>query len=245
MKGIENVLNPFKVYELRKRILFTIALLAVYRLGAAVPTPGVDTVALGRIFQEAKGTIIGMLDMFSGGAFEKFSIFTLGIMPYISASIIMSLLTKVVPSFEKIQKEGEVGRKKINQYTRYLTLMIGIIQASGVSIWIQSMRGLAGESMVLVPGLGFHLMTIITLTTGTAFVMWLGEQITERGLGNGASLIIFANIISRIPNGIIESGKLLFTGERNIIVFVIGIAVILLAIAATVTMIQGHRKIMV
>ncbi|PIX18005.1 preprotein translocase subunit SecY [Candidatus Desantisbacteria bacterium CG_4_9_14_3_um_filter_40_11] len=245
LKGIENILNPFKVYELRKRILFSLAVLAIYRFGAAAPTPGVDTVALGQIFQQAKGTIIGMLDMFSGGAFEKFSVFALGIMPYISASIIMSLLTKVMPSLEKIQKEGEVGRKKINQYTRYLTLAIGIIQASGVSIWIQNMQGLQGESMVLTPGIGFHLMTIVTLTTGTAIVMWLGEQITERGIGNGASLIIFANIISQIPNGILESGKLLFTGERNPIVFIIGLAVILVAIAATVTMIQGHRKIIV
>lgn len=245
MKALENIINPFKVYELRKRILFTLGILAVYRIGAVVPTPGVDTVALSQFFQQARGTIIGMLDLFSGGAFEKFSIFALGIMPYISASIIMSLLVKVIPTLERIQKEGEVGRKKINQYTRYLTLGIGLIQASGVSIWIQNMVGPTGASMVLTPGIGFHIMTIMTLTTGTAFVMWLGEQITDRGIGNGASLIIFANIISRIPNAILESGKLLFTGERNVIIFLIVIAVMLIAVASTVTMIQGHRKIMV
>lgn len=246
MKGLDAVLNPFKVYELRKRILFTIALLAVYRLGVAIPTPGVDGAALSAFFQQAKGTIVGLLDLFSGGAFERFSIFALGIMPYISASIIMSLLQPVVPYLETLaKKEGEAGRKKITQYTRYLTLVIGIIQATGMSIWIQSMQTTDGRSFVLNPGLNFHLMTVVTLTTGTAFVMWLGEQITERGIGNGASLIIFTSIISAIPSAIIQSTQQVRMGIMNIFILLFIIVLIILITAAVVIMIQGHRKISV
>ncbi len=245
MKGLEGILNPFKVYELRKRILFTLGLLAVYRLGVAVPTPGVDGVALSAFFQQAKGTIVGLLDLFSGGAFERFSIFTLGIMPYISASIIMSLLQPVVPYLERLAKEGDVGKKKITQYTRYLTLVIGIIQATGTSIWIQSMQTDDGRGFVLNPGLGFHLMTVVTLTTGTAFVMWLGEQITDRGIGNGSSLIIMVSIISRIPQAIIQSLQRLFVGEMNIFVILFMLTIGVLVTAGVVIMIQGHRKISV
>lgn len=245
MKGIDAVLNPFKVYELRKRILFTIGLLAVYRVGVAIPTPGVDGAALSLFFQQAKGTIVGLLNLFSGGAFERFSIFGLGIMPYISASIIMSLLQPVVPYLERLAKEGDVGRKKITQYTRYLTLVIALIQATGMSIWIQSMQTDDGRSFVLTPGLGFHLMAVITLTAGAVFVMWLGEQITERGIGNGASLIIFTSIISRIPNAILESGHRLIVGEMNIFIILAIIVIGILVTAAVVIMIQGHRKILV
>jgi len=245
MKGLDAVLNPFKVYELRKRILFTLGLLGVYRLGVAVPTPGVDGVALSIFFQQAKGTIVGLLDLFSGGAFERFSIFALGIMPYISASIIMSLLQPVVPYLERLAKEGDVGKKKITQYTRYLTLLIGIIQATGMSIWIQSMQTPDGRSFVLNPGLGFHLMTVVTLTAGTAFVMWLGEQITERGIGNGSSLIIFTSIISRIPNAIIQSMQRLAVGEMNIFILLFIIVIAILVTAGVVIIIQGHRKISV
>lgn len=246
MKGLDAILNPFKVYELRKRILFSIALLAVYRLGVAIPTPGVDGAALSAFFQQAKGTIIGLLDLFSGGAFERFSIFALGIMPYISASIIMSLLQPVVPYLETLaKKEGDVGRKKITQYTRYLTLVIGIIQATGMSIWIQSMQTPDGRSFALNPGLSFHLMTVTTLTTGTAFVMWIGEQITERGIGNGASLIIFTSIISAIPSAIIQSTQRVKVGEMNIFILLVIIVLIILITAAVVIMIQGHRKISV
>lgn len=246
MKGLDNVVNPFKIPELRNRILFTLGLIAVYRLGATIPTPGVDGAALSAFFQGARNTVLGMLDMFSGGAFERFSIFALGIMPYISASIIMSLLTAVIPKLEKISKEGgEAGKKKITQYTRFLTLAIGIVQATGVSIWIQSMRTPSGESMALYSGMIFHIMTITTLTTGTAFVMWLGEQITERGIGNGSSLIIFANIISRFPKAIIDTFQFLKTGEINIFVLLIILIVIIVVVAATITMIQGHRKISV
>lgn len=246
MKGLDAILNPFKVYELRKRILFSIALLAVYRLGVAIPTPGVDGAALSAFFQQAKGTIIGLLDLFSGGAFERFSIFALGIMPYISASIIMSLLQPVVPYLETLaKKEGDVGRKKITQYTRYLTLVIGIIQATGMSIWIQSMQTPDGRSFALNPGLSFHLMTVTTLTTGTAFVMWIGEQITERGIGNGASLIIFTSIISAIPSAIIQSTQRVKVGEMSIFILLVIIVLIILITAAVVIMIQGHRKISV
>lgn len=246
MKGLDNVANPFKIPELRNRILFTLGLIAVYRLGATIPTPGVDGAALSAFFQGARNTVLGMLDMFSGGAFERFSIFALGIMPYISASIIMSLLTAVIPKLEKISKEGgEAGRKKITQYTRFLTLAIGIVQATGVSIWIQSMRTPSGESMALYSGMIFHIMTVATLTTGTAFVMWLGEQITERGIGNGSSLIIFANIISRFPKAIIDTFQFLKTGEISIFLLLIVLIVIIVVVAATVTMIQGHRKISV
>ncbi|MEW6096522.1 MAG: preprotein translocase subunit SecY [bacterium] len=245
MKGLDAVLNPFKVYELRKRILFTIALLAVYRLGVAIPTPGVDGAALSAFFQQARGTIVGLLDLFSGGAFERFSIFALGIMPYISASIIMSLLQPVVPSLGRLSKEGEVGKKKITQYTRYLTLLIGIIQATGMSIWIQSMQTPDGRGFVLIPGLNFHLMTVTTLTAGTAFVMWLGEQITDRGIGNGGSLIIFTSIISRIPNAILQSSHRLIIGEMSIFIILFIIAISILITAAVVIMIQGHRKISV
>lgn len=245
MKGLESVLNPFKVYELRKRILFTIGLLAVYRLGVAVPTPGVDGAALSAFFHQARGTIVGLLDLFSGGAFERFSIFALGIMPYISASIIMSLLQPVLPYLERLSKEGEAGRKKITQYTRYLSLLIGIIQATGMSIWIQSMQTPDGRSFALNPGLGFHMMTITTLTTGTAFVMWLGEQITERGIGNGSSLIIFTSIISRLPQAILQSGQQLLVGAMNIFTILFIIVLALLLTAGVVIMIQGHRKISV
>jgi len=245
MKGWDSILNPFKVYELRKRILFTIALLAVYRVGVAIPTPGVDGAALSLFFQQAKGTIVGLLDLFSGGAFERFSIFALGIMPYISASIIMSLLQPVVPYLERLSKEGDIGRKKITQYTRYLTLAIGIIQGTGMSIWIQSMQTSDGRSFVLNPGFNFHLMTVTTLTTGTTFIMWLGEQITERGIGNGASLIIFTSIISRIPNAILQSTHRVLVGEMSIFLIIFILVGAIVITASVVIMIQAHRKILV
>ncbi|MEW6618645.1 MAG: preprotein translocase subunit SecY [bacterium] len=245
MQGLEAILNPFKVYELRKRILFTLGLLAVYRLGVAVPTPGVDGAALSFFFQQARGTIVGLLDLFSGGAFERFSIFALGIMPYISASIIMSLLQPVIPYLQRLSKEGDVGRKRITKYTRYLTLLIGLIQATGMSIWIQNMQTPDGRGFVLNPGIGFHIMTVMTLTTGTAFVMWLGEQITDRGIGNGSSLIIFTSIISRIPQAILQSGHRLLIGEMSIFVILFILVIGILLTASVVMIIQAHRKISV
>src|SRR6516165_419723 len=198
MKFLEALANVFRVPDLRKRLLFTLGLLAVYRLGAFIPTPGVDTVRLNEFFQQNSGTLFGFIDLFSGGTFRRFTIFALGIMPYITASIILQLLTVVVPTLEKLQKEGELGRRKITQWTRYLTVFLGIAQSFGIATGLQAMQG----SPVINPGIGFVLMTIISLTTGTAFIMWLGEQISDRGIGNGMSLIIFAGIIVGLPRAV-------------------------------------------
>ncbi len=182
--------NIFKIPELKKRIFYTFALLAVYRIGVHVPTPGIDSLALAKIFEAHKGGILDIFNMFSGGALERLSVFALGIMPYISASIILQLLTVVIPHLERLSKEGQQGRKKITQYTRYGTVLLSIIQGFGISVGLEQM------GTVLYPGWSFRLMTVITLTAGTAFIMWLGEQITERGIGNGISLIIFAGIVA-------------------------------------------------
>ncbi|MEE8448254.1 MAG: preprotein translocase subunit SecY, partial [Thermodesulfobacteriota bacterium] len=187
----EGLQNIAKIPELRKRVLFTIAMLAVYRVGAHIPTPGIDGQALAAFFAQAEGTLFSFLDMFSGGALGRLTVFALGIMPYISASIILQLMTVVVPHLEKLSKEGEMGRRKITQYTRYGTIVLSIIQGLGISFGLESMQGPAGEMIVSNPGWNFRIITVITLTSGTAFIMWLGEQISERGIGNGISLIIF------------------------------------------------------
>jgi preprotein translocase subunit SecY len=191
--------NASRIPELRKRLLFTLAMLAVYRLGVHVPTPGIDRDALAAFFEQYKGTIFGLFNLFSGGALEQFSVFSLGIMPYISASIILQLLTVVFPYLERLSKEGEAGRRKITQYTRYGTILLSIIQGTMISLGLAGTQGPAGQPIVLHPNISFHIMTVITLTSGTAFIMWLGEQITERGVGNGISLIIFAGIVARLP----------------------------------------------
>ncbi|MBI3076538.1 MAG: preprotein translocase subunit SecY [Deltaproteobacteria bacterium] len=188
-----------KIPELKRRILYTFIMLAVYRVGVFVPTPGIDSQALATFFAQARGTLLGLFDMFSGGALERFSVFALGIMPYISASIILQLLTVVVPYLEKLSKEGELGRKKIIQYTRYGTVLLSLVQSLGISIGLENMTGPGGQLVVPHPGWYFRLMTMITLTSGTAFIMWLGEQITERGIGNGISLIIFVGIVAELP----------------------------------------------
>ncbi len=180
--------NIFKIPELKKRILYTLGLLIVYRIGVHVPTPGIDAVALASFFAQAKGTLLGLFDMFSGGALERLSVFALGIMPYISASIILQLLTVTIPHLERLSKEGEQGRKKITQYTRYGTILLSVIQGFGISIGLEKMTSPGGAPVVIIPGWAFRLMTVMTLTAGTAFIMWLGEQITERGIGNGISL---------------------------------------------------------
>lgn len=190
--------NLFKIPELKKKLLYTFALLAVYRIGVHVPTPGINSVALADIFAANKGGILGFFNMFSGGALERLSVFALGIMPYISASIILQLLTVAVPHLEQLSKEGEQGRKKITQYTRYGTVFLSIIQGFGISFGLEQMGA------VINPGWAFRLMTVLTLTAGTSFIMWLGEQITERGISNGISLIIFAGIIARMPSAIIK-----------------------------------------
>jgi preprotein translocase subunit SecY len=235
--------NLFKIPELKKRVFFTLALLIVYRIGVHVPVPGIDAVALASFFAKAKDTILGLFDMFSGGALERLSVFALGIMPYISASIILQLLTVVVPHLERLSKEGEQGRKKITQYTRYGTVVLSIIQGFGISVGLESMMAPGGAPVVLVPGWGFRLLTMITLTSGTAFIMWLGEQITERGIGNGISLIIFSGIVVNIPNAISNSFRLVSTGELSIFLLLLLVALMVAVVGFIVFIEQGQRRI--
>ena len=239
LTGLQNIT---KVPELKKRILVTCALLIVYRIGVYIPTPGIDNQALSSIFASQTGTLFGLIDMFSGGALSRFSIFTLGIMPYISASIILQLLTVVIPQLEKLSKEGELGRRKITQYTRYGTVVLSIIQGTGIAIGLESV-GAAGTSVVYHPGWGFRMMTVLTLTSGTAFIMWLGEQITERGIGNGISLIIFAGIVARFPSGLVRTMTLIRTGEMSIFTGMFIMVVMVAVIGAIIYFERAHRKI--
>src|SRR5437870_1769670 len=195
----EKLANIFRVPDLRKRVLFTLAMLAVYRLGGHIPTPGINADALARIFEQNSGNFLGLLDLFSGRQFRRMTIFALGIMPYITSSIILQLLTVVYEPLAKLQKEGELGRKKITKWTRYLTLGLSAVQSSAIAVTLEKNGG-----FVLNPGMGFVLMTILTLTTGSVFIMWLGEQITERGVGNGMSLLIFTGIVVGLPRGVAD-----------------------------------------
>lgn len=238
--GIQNI---GKIPELNRRILITILLLVVYRMGVFIPTPGVDAQALSSFFAQAKGTLLDYVVMFTGGALEQFSVFALGIMPYISASIIIQLLTVVVPHLEKLSKEGESGRKQIVQYTRYGTIVLSAIQGLGISIGLESMRGPASELVVPTPGWDFRIMTIITLTAGTAFIMWLGEQITERGIGNGISLIIFAGIVARMPSAVGNTFGLVRTGEMNLLIVLLLIFLMVAVIAFIIFVELGQRRI--
>ena len=240
LSGFQNIT---KIPELKKKIWFTLAMLAVYRVGVHIPTPGIDTVALAAFFKRAQGTLFGLFDMFSGGALENMSVFALGIMPYISASIILDLLTVVIPYLEKLKKEGEAGRKKITQYARYGTVVLSIFQGLGIAIGMESMGSPGGGSVVLDPGWAFRLMTMITLTSGTAFIMWLGEQITERGIGNGISLIIFAGIVARMPTALANTGQLVRTGELNFI-FIILLILLMVAVVGFIVFVErGQRRI--
>lgn len=240
MKVIDSIRNIFKIPELRARVLFTLSLLSVYRIGSHIPTPGINGEALSKFLTEKGGALMGFFDMFSGGALSKVAIFALGIMPYISASIIFQLLTVVIPSLGRLAKEGEAGRKKIIKYTRYATVIIAAIQSLGIAIGIE---GMSGGEFVQNPGWGFRLMTMITLTSGTAFLMWLGEQITERGIGNGISLIIFAGIVARFPNAIIKTFSLVRAGELSIF-FVLVLIILIVAVVGGVIFIErGQRKI--
>ncbi len=240
MPGLESIA---KLPELRKRILITIALIAVYRIGVFVPAPGIDTEALKVFFQMARGTIFGVFNLFSGGALERFSIFSLGIMPYISASIILQLLTVAVPHLEQLSKEGELGRKKITQYTRYGTVLLCLIQGYGISMGLESIQAPGGGLAVLHPGLSFRLMTMITLATGTAFIMWLGEQISERGIGNGISLIIYAGIAADIPRGLMNSLQYIQSGEWSVMKFVLILAFMVGVVAFVIFMETSQRRI--
>ena len=232
-----------KIPELRKRVIITFLLLAVYRIGVHVPTPGIDTQALVAFFEQQKGTLFGLIDLFSGGALSQLSVFALGIMPYISASIIFQLLTVVIPYLEKLSKEGEAGRKKITQYTRYATVVLSIIQGFGISVSLERMAGPGGESVVMDPGWAFRFMTIITLTAGTAFIMWLGEQITERGIGNGISLIIFAGIVAGIPSAFGNTFRLYRTGEMSPLFIIFLFAMMIVVVGIIVFAEQGQRRI--
>ena len=240
MTSIVNTLqNIFKIAELKSRVLFTLALLAVYRVGAHIPTPGINGEELSKFLLDRGGALMGFFDMFSGGALSRATIFALGIMPYISASIILQLLTVVIPHLGKLAKEGESGRKKITQYTRYGTVFISIVQSLGIAVGIETM----GQGFVQNPGWEFRLITMITMTSGTAFIMWLGEQITERGIGNGISLIIFAGIVAGFPNAIISSISLIRAGELHIFLMLIVIVMMVVVIGFIIFMERGQRKI--
>jgi preprotein translocase subunit SecY len=239
-----NLRNIFKIPELRRRVLITLALILVYRIGRHVPTPGVDGAALTAFFDAQKGTLFGLFDMFSGGNMKRATIFALGIMPYISSSIIFQLLVTVIPYLEKLSKEGDTGRKKITQYTRYGTVVLSIIQSSAIGLWLE---GLAPNGVPVVPhpGWSFRLMTVLTMTAGTAFIMWLGEKITEFGIGNGISLIIFAGIIAAMPGGSIRVLNNLIHGEMHIGVFIILILIMISVVMAIVFMQAGQRRVRV
>ena len=246
------LVNSFKIPDLKRRLIITGALLAVYRVGCYIPTPGIDGAALAEFFNRISktqgGTIFGIINMFSGGAMERLTIFALGIMPYISASIILQLLTAVVPALEKLSKEGKAGYEKINQFTRYGTVLLSIIQSFFIALWLENPARFEGLKIVLQPGLGFRILTVLTLTTGTIFIMWLGEQIQERGIGNGISLVIMAGIISRIPSAIHQLFVLIspFSPARRqiqpftlLVMTVFLFTVVFLVILIT----QGQRKI--
>jgi len=236
------LVNIFRIPELRKRVLFSLGMLGVYRLGIYVTTPGVDRQAMQNVV--ASGNLLGLLNFFSGGAFEQLSIFALGIMPYVSASIILQLMAVVVPALEKMQKEGELGRRKITQYTRYLTVVLSALQGYGIATYLESLRDPSGIAVVASPGWGFRLMTMISLAAGTSFIMWMGEQITERGIGNGISLIIFAGIVARVPQAAYRTWQGYQAGSSisEMGVLVLGI-VMIAAIGAVVFVERGQRRI--
>jgi preprotein translocase subunit SecY len=235
---IQAIQNIWNIPDLRKRIFFMLGMLAVYRVGAYIPIPYIDAEALQNFYSANSGTVLGLLDLFSGGSLRRLTVFALGIMPYITASIILQLLTVVWPYLEKLSKEGELGRRKITTYTRYLTVVLAAIQSATMALAFQRTAG-----VVTNPGLGFILMTMITLTAGTAFIMWLGEQITERGIGNGMSLIIFAGIVVRLPSAIIEIYQLVDAGQMNPLVVLVIIAVVLGIVAFVVLVERGQRRI--
>ncbi len=240
---IESFRNMFAIPDLRNRLLFMFAMLAVYRLGCQIPTPGIDPAALLEFMTAMEGTLVGFVNTFSGGALGRVAVFALGIMPYITASIILQLLTVVSPALEKLSKEGEAGRKKITQYTRYGTVLISVIQSTGIAIWLQRVTTEGGSQLVPEPGVGFVLMTVLSLTTGCAFVMWLGEQITERGIGNGISLIIFAGIVVGLVPATLDTLNSVQNGSLSVITVLILVVFMLLVTAFIVYMEKAQRRI--
>ena len=244
---LQSIQNCFKIPDLRRKILYTIGILIVYRIGGQITVPGIRSIILQEWFASAGSTIFGLYDMFVGGAFTRATVFALGIMPYISASIILQLMGAVVPFFQKLQREGEDGRKKINQYTRYGTVFLAAAQSLGVSYFLESIRGqTSGIEAVIDPGWGFRLLTMVTITTGTIFIMWLGEQITERGIGNGISLIIFIGIIAELPFAVKSEWNhyLINRGfSKSLIEEIFLLALIVIVVAFVVLLTQGQRRI--
>lgn len=239
MKFFEALANAFRIPDLRNRILFTLGMLAIYRLGGHIPTPGIDAERLEQFFQQNQGTLFGFIDLFSGGMFRRLTVFALGIMPYITSSILLQLMTIVVPTLEKLSKEGELGRRKITQWTRYLTVGLALVQSFTLATALQSQG-----NFVVNPGVGFVLMTMISLTTGTAFIMWLGEQITERGIGNGMSLIIFTGIVVGLPDAVASVYQKAFqTREWNIVQLLVIIAIMIAVVGLIVLVERGERRI--
>jgi preprotein translocase subunit SecY len=240
---LEGFSNAGRVPELRKRLGYTAGALAIYRLGCHVPTPGIDGQALAQFFANARSNLLGMVNLFSGGALERFSIFALGIMPYISASIIFQLLTVVIPYLEKLSKEGELGRRKITQYTRYATVGLSLVQSFFIAAGLETIQAPGGVGVVFEPGWSFRFMTMITLTTGTAFIMWLGEQMTERGVGNGISMIIFAGIVASLPSAILQTLEFVRQGELTIFAALFMVVLAIAVVAAIIFMERGTRRI--
>jgi preprotein translocase subunit SecY len=240
---ISGAQNIFKIPELKRRILWTLIFLAIYRVGVHIPTPGINGDALASFFAQAKGTLFSLFDMFTGGGLERLSVFALGIMPYISASIILQLLTVVIPYLAQLQKEGEMGRKKIVQYTRYGTVVLSMIQGFGIAVGLENMQGAAGEMVVMAPGWSFRIMTVITLTAGTAFIMWLGEQITERGIGNGISLIIFAGIVARMPGAVASTYEYFRLGQMGIVTVLFLIVLMVFVVGVIIFFETGQRRL--
>jgi preprotein translocase subunit SecY len=242
----ESLKNIFAVSDLRKRVLYTLGLLAVYRVGHHITVPGVNLAALSELARQLQNTMFGMYDMFSGGGLSRITIFALGVMPYISASIILQLLTVVWPYLERLSKEGELGRRKITQYTRYGTIVLSLVQSLGIAYFLERQTNMAGGlPLVYHPGIAFRLMTVLTLTTGTCFVMWLGEQITERGIGNGMSLIIYAGIVVGLPRAVLQTLDQIRTGQMGPIRVIFLMVLMALVVAAIVFVERGHRRVTV
>ena len=242
----ESLKNIFAVSDLRKRVLYTLGLLAVYRVGHHITVPGVNLAAIDELARQAQNTIFGFYDMFSGGNLSKVTIFALGIMPYISASIILQLLTVVWPYLEKLSKEGELGRRKITQYTRYGTIALSVVQALGIAVFLERQTKIAGGlPLVYQTGIAFRMMTVLTLTTGTCLVMWLGEQITERGIGNGMSLIIYSGIVVGLPRAVLQTFDQMRTGQMGLIRILFLLVLMALVVAAIVFVERGHRRVTV
>jgi preprotein translocase subunit SecY len=243
---VEALRNLFAIVDLRNRVLFTLGMLAVYRAGSFIPTPGLNREALAELSRQMQNSMFGLYDMFTGGSLSQITIFALGVMPYISSSIILQLLTVVWPYLERLSKEGELGRRKITQYTRYLTLLLAVVQSLGIAIWLERNTEIAGGlPLVYNPGWGFRLMCVMTLTTGTMFIMWLGEQITERGIGNGMSLIIFAGIVVGFPRAVLQTFDLMETGQITLLPMLILTVAMVGVVAAIIYVERGHRRITV